>query len=83
MLDCTLRDGGYYNNWDFNPNIVKAIIDQETNIVECHNFTRSKPNSEFLYEHIGIYAYRKSALEKFVNETQKEPNVKQLEAETC
>ena len=49
-----------------NPNIVKAIIDQETNIVECHNFTRSKPNSEFLYEHIGIYAYRKSALEKFV-----------------
>lgn len=30
-LDCTLRDGGYYTNWDFNPNLVKnylKLIDQ-------------------------------------------------------
>ena len=26
ILDCTLRDGGYYTNWDFNANIVDAYI---------------------------------------------------------
>lgn len=26
-LDCTLRDGGYYNNWDFEPNIVTAYLE--------------------------------------------------------
>ena len=23
LLDCTLRDGGYYTNWDFENNLVK------------------------------------------------------------
>jgi 4-hydroxy 2-oxovalerate aldolase len=27
ILDCTLRDGGYYNNWDFSPEIVQAYLD--------------------------------------------------------
>lgn len=27
VLDCTLRDGGYYTNWDFNPNIVDSYIE--------------------------------------------------------
>ncbi|WP_205080570.1 aldolase catalytic domain-containing protein [Pectobacterium versatile] len=26
ILDCTLRDGGYYNNWDFDPVIVEAYL---------------------------------------------------------
>ena len=26
LLDCTLRDGGYYNNWDFNDNLVKEYL---------------------------------------------------------
>jgi 4-hydroxy 2-oxovalerate aldolase len=26
ILDCTLRDGGYYNNWDFQPHIVEAYL---------------------------------------------------------
>jgi len=26
ILDCTLRDGGYYNNWDFSPEVVQAYI---------------------------------------------------------
>ena len=25
LLDCTLRDGGYINNWDFSPNFGKAL----------------------------------------------------------
>ena len=27
ILDCTLRDGGYYNNWDFSLNFVSAYLD--------------------------------------------------------
>ena len=27
LLDCTLRDGGYYNNWDFNPDLVTDYLD--------------------------------------------------------
>ena len=26
VLDCTLRDGGYYNNWDFSPDIVLSYL---------------------------------------------------------
>ncbi|PKG57651.1 pyruvate carboxyltransferase [Shewanella sp. Choline-02u-19] len=26
ILDCTLRDGGYYNNWDFSPEVVTAYL---------------------------------------------------------
>ena len=25
ILDCTLRDGGYYNNWDFDIELIKEI----------------------------------------------------------
>ena len=26
ILDCTLRDGGYYNNWDFSTKIAQDYI---------------------------------------------------------
>jgi 4-hydroxy 2-oxovalerate aldolase len=26
LMDCTLRDGGYVNNWDFSDNCIKNII---------------------------------------------------------
>jgi 4-hydroxy 2-oxovalerate aldolase len=26
ILDCTLRDGGYYNEWDFTPELAKELI---------------------------------------------------------
>ena len=26
ILDCTLRDGGYYNNWDFSKEIVNDYL---------------------------------------------------------
>ena len=26
ILDCTLRDGGYYNNWDFEPDVVERYL---------------------------------------------------------
>lgn len=27
FLDCTLRDGGYYNDWDFEPGLVERYLD--------------------------------------------------------
>ncbi len=26
ILDCTLRDGGYYNNWDFSESLVNSYL---------------------------------------------------------
>tara|TARA_Y100000294_G_scaffold11130_1_gene10230 strand:- start:167 stop:391 length:225 start_codon:yes stop_codon:yes gene_type:complete len=26
ILDCTLRDGGYYNNWDFSKNLISKYL---------------------------------------------------------
>ena len=26
LLDCTLRDGGYYTNWDFDDTVVDSYI---------------------------------------------------------
>ena len=27
ILDCTLRDGGYYTNWDFSTNVIDSYIE--------------------------------------------------------
>jgi 4-hydroxy 2-oxovalerate aldolase len=27
LLDCTFRDGGYYNNWDFEPSLVASYLE--------------------------------------------------------
>ena len=39
ILDCTLRDGGYVNNWNFGKKVIKKILSGVTeagiNIVEC------------------------------------------------
>ena len=38
ILDCTLRDGGYYNNWDFSTsftkNYLKVLSKTSVNIIE-------------------------------------------------
>ncbi len=30
LLDCTLRDGGYYNDWDFSPSLISDYLDAMT-----------------------------------------------------
>ena len=30
-IDCTLRDGGYYNNWDFSKNLIQEYL----NAISC------------------------------------------------
>ena len=32
FLDCTLRDGGYYNNWDFDNEFVKNYFENISNL---------------------------------------------------
>ena len=53
------------------PNIVKTVIDfkEERKVNQAYYFSRSKIpyNAPKFYEHIGIYVYRRAALEKFVN----------------
>lgn len=55
ILDCTLRDGGYYNNWDFEPDIVQDYLES----VACANIDyvelglRNFPKLGFL----GAFAY--------------------------
>jgi len=32
LLDCTLRDGGYYNNWDFSSDLIKDYLEAMVSI---------------------------------------------------
>lgn len=55
VLDCTLRDGGYYNNWDFPPELVRAYLHSvgEAGIDLVEIGFRYLPQDGFL----GAYAY--------------------------
>mgnify|MGYP003553179679 CR=1 FL=1 len=59
ILDCTLRDGGYYNNWDFDADLVntylKAIAQAHIDFVELG--LRNFPQEGFL----GPFAYTTEA----------------------
>lgn len=73
-----------------NPNVVKiAISFKEKYLGQALYFSRAaipffKSNDADFYHHIGIYAYKKSALEKFVNlapsELEKRESLEQLRA---
>jgi len=58
ILDCTLRDGGYVNNWQFKnthiDSILQALASSQVDIVECGYLTKdaqSKDDST-LYAHM-------------------------------
>ena len=56
ILDCTLRDGGYYNKWDFDEKIVKRYLSSikasSVDVVEL-GFRSIPSKNTFL----GPYAY--------------------------
>lgn len=55
ILDCTLRDGGYYTNWDFEDKIVETYI-QNLNALPIDYIElgyRNKPQAEYM----GQYGY--------------------------
>ena len=53
ILDCTLRDGGYYNNWNFSTNLVEkylaAVVKLPIDIVEVGYVSDSKKDNYGLY----------------------------------
>jgi len=55
ILDCTLRDGGYYNNWDFSPSLVSQYCDyiSQLPIDYIEIGYRSEPKKEYF----GQYFY--------------------------
>lgn len=55
ILDCTLRDGGYYNNWDFESEVVHAYLEavSKANIEYVELGLRNFPKQGFL----GAYAF--------------------------
>ena len=49
ILDCTIRDGGYYNNWNFDIHSVRSYLNQiyktKIKVVEIgFNFFNEKKN---------------------------------------
>lgn len=50
VLDCTLRDGGYCNNWTFGKNniqkIINGLIEADIDIIECGYITNRIPYHE-------------------------------------
>jgi len=55
LLDCTLRDGGYINNWNFGEskitNILEKLQASNMDIIECGFITGKEYNKEYsLYE---------------------------------
>ena len=57
ILDCTLRDGGYINNWEFSPyqveKIAQSLSDANSDYIELGFLTNKKSqNSNTLFENI-------------------------------
>ncbi len=50
ILDCTLRDGGYYTNWDFNTKLVDVYIDSMNRLPIDYLEVgyRNNPSKEYL-----------------------------------
>ena len=54
ICDCTLRDGGYYTNWDFSERLVKAYfkaLNEISAITHIEIGYRSMPQSEYFGEY--------------------------------
>jgi 4-hydroxy 2-oxovalerate aldolase len=55
ILDCTIRDGGYYTNWDFDQNIVNTYLESFNHLpVE---YLEVGYRSEAMEDYLGEYFY--------------------------
>jgi len=68
ILDCTLRDGGYYNDWDFDFNLVQRYLDciDDSGIDIIEIGFRFPPKNKFLgpFAHMSDDAIRRFNLPK-------------------
>ncbi len=75
ILDCTLRDGGYVNNWEFQTDstkeIIKSLIDAKIDIVECGFVSQTKGNGldSTLFKEIAPVNELLKSLNKDLSET--------------
>lgn len=69
IFDCTLRDGGYYTNWDFNRSVVDSYIQAMNNlpIDYLELGYRNKPQKEYQ----GKFAYCPVSVLKHIRENSK------------
>ena len=71
FLDCTFRDGGYYNNWDFSPQLIQIYLNQisQTSIkyVEIGFFTLKKKNTFGLTSNIDKKFFNKIKIPENLN----------------
>ncbi len=66
ILDCTLRDGGYYTNWDFNDNVVDTYI-HAMNMLPVDYLEigyRNNPSQEYM----GKFGYTPLSVLKHIRE---------------
>lgn len=63
MLDCTLRDGGYINNWNFGYEVIRAILQKlsisSVEYVECGYLSEKKGGDENFTQYRSLDAIRK------------------------
>ena len=67
ILDCTLRDGGYYTNWDFESGVVDAYI-QAMNVLPIDYLElgyRNNPTKEYM----GKFGYCPVSVLKHIRQT--------------
>ena len=71
ILDCTFRDGGYYNNWNFKQSLINKYFNfiKLTNIkfIEIGFFTIKKNNSFGLTANINKFFFKKIKIPKNIN----------------
>lgn len=69
ILDCTLRDGGYYTNWDFDADIVRAYLNSMNNLPVDYLELGYRNNPET--EYLGKFGYCPVYLLKQIREQSK------------
>lgn len=67
ILDCTLRDGGYYTNWDFNSETVDAYI-QAMNVLPIDYLELGYRNNS-TKEYMGKFGYCPVSVLKHIRQT--------------
>jgi 4-hydroxy 2-oxovalerate aldolase len=87
ILDCTLRDGGYYNDWNFPVNLsekyLQTIRNLPINIVEIGYISNSKNDNFGLHYHLNIPYLKK--VKKILKKNQKLScmvNAKEIKSDT-
>ena len=66
LLDCTIRDGGYYTNWDFDKNLVKTYCkSMESLPIE---YVEVGYRSIALEGYLGVYFYCPDFVMKLLKE---------------